>query len=51
MKHKKELESLNLAFDKDKVVINEYGDTFTAGEFLAMVKQCPVQYQSPYEFS
>ena len=51
LKHKTALEVLAKYIPEEKVVINEYGDTFTAGEFLTMVQQCPVQYQSPYEFS
>jgi len=50
IKHKNEL--LILAENCiDKVVINEYGEEYTACEFLDLLIDCPIEYQCPREFS
>jgi hypothetical protein len=51
MKHLWKIQNLCDNVNKEKVIINEYGDEFSAEEFLQMLKGCPVQYQYPNEFS
>jgi len=49
MKHRRKL--LELLKFKKKVVVSEYGDQYTAKEFLKLTDDCPIQFQSPCQFS
>jgi hypothetical protein len=64
MKHKWKIEELsdkeNPCYDgiitipdnqRTKVIVNEYGDEFTASEFMALLQECPIEYQDAEEFS
>ncbi len=49
-KHLWKIQNLCDNVNKEKVIINEYQDEFTAEEFLEILKGCPIQYQYPMEF-
>jgi len=51
MKHLWKIQNLSDNVNREKVIINEYGEEFTADEFLQMLKGCPIQCQLPREFS
>ena len=52
MKHKRRLQELADKGDTKKVVVNEYGDKFTASEFLEEeLNLVTIEFQSPQEFS
>lgn len=49
--HLPRLEEYEAKKSRKKVVRDEYGRKFTAQEFLAMVRCCPIVFYSPYRFS
>lgn len=50
MKHLEQIKQFAKDNYEDKIIVNEYGEEFTAKEFLEMLKGCPIWFQSPYEF-
>lgn len=52
LKHKRELKALSIFKGPNKLVVDEYDQTYTAYEFLTEVlAYCPIQFQLPREFS
>ena len=49
LKHKRTIEALR--GNPEPVIEDEYGRAYTAAEFLAELKWCPIEFQSPAEFS
>jgi hypothetical protein len=50
LKHKREIEALR-DYSSKPVIVDEYGREYTAREFLDELQWCPVEFQSPHEFS
>jgi len=48
MKHLKEIE--RYLPSAEKIIMNEYGEEFTAGEFMDVLQECPIQFTLPSEF-
>lgn len=51
MKHKRAIEERVKTNPDKKIIVDEYGEVFSAREFLELLRICPIEFQSPCEFS
>ena len=36
---------------RKRIIVNEYGDEYTASEFIQLLEECPIEFQDAEEFS
>lgn len=49
-KHMNEIMQIWNTGSDEKIIVDEYGEEFSAGEFIKMLEICPIEFQTPSEF-